>query len=156
MSFLVLPQYEQFYPELLSVFTPFPLGWIKLAPKFKDFPATTAIFEGFQGICILKFKNFQGVANPVSMQNSNSACVSHFPVNSCTPYLRLSLMEILPSVPSSELTVRSTGLVVLFGLVCFSSVLNFAVSFSGTFSGITSLSLVATSLTCNKDDGGDS
>ena len=50
MSFLVLPQYEQFYPELLSVFTPFPLGWIKLAPKFKDFPATTAIFKGFQGL----------------------------------------------------------------------------------------------------------
>ena len=30
MSFLVLPQHEQFYPECLSVFASFPLGWIKL------------------------------------------------------------------------------------------------------------------------------
>ena len=42
------PQHEQFYPEGLA---PFPLGWIKLAPKFKDFPATTAIFMDFQGAC---------------------------------------------------------------------------------------------------------
>ena len=26
------------------------LGWIKLAPKFKDFPALTAIFKNFQGL----------------------------------------------------------------------------------------------------------
>jgi len=50
MSFLVLPQRGQFYPELLSVFAPFPLGRIKLPPKFKDFPATTAIFKGFPGL----------------------------------------------------------------------------------------------------------
>ena len=45
MTFLVLPQHEQFYPGGLSVFAPFPLGWIKLAPKFKDLPAPTAIFK---------------------------------------------------------------------------------------------------------------
>ena len=48
MSLLVLPQHEQFYPEGLA---PFPLGWIKVAPKFKDFSATTAIFKDFQGAC---------------------------------------------------------------------------------------------------------
>ena len=47
MTFLVLPQHEQFYPERLSVFAPFPLRWFKLAPKFKDFPAQTAIFKDF-------------------------------------------------------------------------------------------------------------
>ena len=26
------------------------LGWIKLAPKFKDFAALTAIFKDFQGL----------------------------------------------------------------------------------------------------------
>ena len=45
MSFLVLnPQHEQLYPERLSVFAPFPLGWIKLAPKFKDFQGLQFIF----------------------------------------------------------------------------------------------------------------
>ena len=33
------------YPEGLSVFAPFPLGWIKLASKFKDLPAPTAILK---------------------------------------------------------------------------------------------------------------
>ena len=50
MTFLVLPQHEQFYGEGLSVFAHFPLGWIKLAPKFKDLPAPTAIFKDFQGL----------------------------------------------------------------------------------------------------------
>ena len=45
-----IPQHEQFYPEHLSVFVPFPLGWIKLAQKFKDFPPPTAIFKDFQGL----------------------------------------------------------------------------------------------------------
>ena len=48
--FLVPPQHEQFHPEGLSV-CPFyaieNLGLIKLAPKFKDFPALTAIFKNF-------------------------------------------------------------------------------------------------------------
>ena len=45
MSFLVLHlQHEQLYPERLSVFAPFPLGWIKLAPKFKDFQGLKFIF----------------------------------------------------------------------------------------------------------------
>ena len=47
MSFSVLPQHEQFYPEGLSVFA---LGWIKIALKFKDFPAPTTIFKVFQGL----------------------------------------------------------------------------------------------------------
>ena len=50
MTCLVLPQHEQIYPGGLSVFAPFPLGWIKLAPKFKDLPAPTAIFKDFQGL----------------------------------------------------------------------------------------------------------
>ena len=42
------------------------LGWIKLAPKFKDFPAPTAIFKDFQGLeCLFeKFKDFQGACEP--------------------------------------------------------------------------------------------
>ena len=51
MSFLLLSQHEQSYPERLPVFVPSPLGWIKLAPKFKDFPARTEIFKDFQGAC---------------------------------------------------------------------------------------------------------
>ena len=45
---LALPQHEQFYPEGLSCQV-HSLGWIKLAPKFKDFPVSTAIFKDFQG-----------------------------------------------------------------------------------------------------------
>ena len=62
MSFLVLPQHEQFYPEGLSYYVLENLGWIKLAPKFKDFPAPTAIFKDFQGLelFISNFKDFQG------------------------------------------------------------------------------------------------
>ena len=54
---LALPQHEQFYPEGLSCQVQ-SLGWIKLAPKFKDFPVSTAIFKDFQGpgIFILKFQ----------------------------------------------------------------------------------------------------
>ena len=44
MSFLVLLQHDQFYPEGLSVFAPFPLDWIK------DFPPPTVIFKDFQGL----------------------------------------------------------------------------------------------------------
>ena len=39
------------------------LGWIRWAPKFKDFLAPTAIFKDFQGLeffFIFKFKDFQG------------------------------------------------------------------------------------------------
>ena len=32
------------------MFAHFPLGWIKLAPKFKDLPAPTVIFKDFQGL----------------------------------------------------------------------------------------------------------
>ena len=52
MSFLVLLQHDQFYPEGLSVFAPFPLDWRKLALKFKDFPPPTVIFKDFQGLKI--------------------------------------------------------------------------------------------------------
>ena len=50
MYFLALPQREQIYPEGLSVFAPFPLGWIKLAPKFKNFPAATSFSRTFKEI----------------------------------------------------------------------------------------------------------
>ena len=85
MSFLVLPQHEQFYPEHLSVFAAFPLGWIKLAPKFKGFPARTAIFKDLNFYFILKFKDFQGLSRCVrtptllfcrTEQSSSAACSS--------------------------------------------------------------------------------
>ena len=50
MSFLAPPQHEQFYPEGLSYQALKGLGWIKLATKFKDFPALTAIFKDFPGL----------------------------------------------------------------------------------------------------------
>ena len=67
MSFLVLPQHEQFYPEGLSYQVLENLGWIKLAPKFKDFPAPTTIFKDFQGLelFISNFKDFQGLSRCV-------------------------------------------------------------------------------------------
>ena len=42
------------------------LGWIKLAPKFKDVPAPTAIFKDFEGLnfVFIKFKDFQGASEP--------------------------------------------------------------------------------------------
>ena len=62
---IIIPQHEQFYPEGLSVFAPFPLGWIKLAKKFKEFPPPTVFFKDLQGLeLISKFKNFQGVWKP--------------------------------------------------------------------------------------------
>ena len=39
--------HEQFYAEGISVVAPFPLSWRKLAPKFKEFLAATAIFKDF-------------------------------------------------------------------------------------------------------------
>ena len=61
---VVLPQHEQFYPEGLSYWVLENLGWIKLAPKFKDFPAPTAIFKDFQGLelFISNFKDFHGLS----------------------------------------------------------------------------------------------
>ena len=50
MYFLALPQREQIYPEGLSVFAPFPLGWIKLAPKFTNFPAATSFSRAFKAL----------------------------------------------------------------------------------------------------------
>ena len=50
ISSYVFPQHDQFYPEGLSVFAPFPLDRIKLALKFKDFPPPTVIFKDFQGL----------------------------------------------------------------------------------------------------------
>ena len=59
MSFLVLPQPEQFYPEGVSVF----VGLDKVSTES---PALTAIYKDFQGALnfILKFKNFQGACKP--------------------------------------------------------------------------------------------
>ena len=71
MSFLVLLQCEQFYPDGLFCVFSFPLQFslnylmkLKLiAPKFKDFPAPAAIFKEFQG-----FKDFQGAFEPCTLQ----------------------------------------------------------------------------------------
>ena len=39
------------------------LGWIKLAPKFEDFPALTVIFKDFQGLRNYRtFKDFLGAS----------------------------------------------------------------------------------------------
>ena len=71
LSFLVLPQHEQFYPDrsfcVCSFQTLENLCWIKLAPKFKDFPAPTAIFKDFQGLelFISNFMDFQGLSRCV-------------------------------------------------------------------------------------------
>ena len=43
------------YFNILNIFLCL-LGWIKLAPKFKDFPAPTANFKDFQGLEFL-FQN---------------------------------------------------------------------------------------------------
>ena len=66
MYFLVLPQREQFYSEGLFCVFSFPLQFslnylmkLKLALKFKDFPAPAAIFKDFQGAfepCTLQLK----------------------------------------------------------------------------------------------------
>ena len=80
MSFLVLPRHEQFYPESPSYQVLENLGWIKLAPKFKDFPAPTAIFKDFQGLELLfqisrTFKEFQGACEPcVDTDNQTFNC----------------------------------------------------------------------------------
>ena len=43
MSFLLLPQHEQYYPEVLAVLD-------KGSTEIQDFPAPTAIFKDFQGL----------------------------------------------------------------------------------------------------------
>ena len=58
-----------FYPEGLSVFAPLApenLGWIKLAPTIKDFPAATAIFKDFQGIsrCVRTLESMEWFCHP--------------------------------------------------------------------------------------------
>ena len=92
MSFLVLPQHEQFYPEHLSVFAAFPLGWIKIAPKFKGFLARTAIFKDLNFYFILKFKDFQGACEPrhyFSAEQSRAAVqhAAHDSTNSFTGFI---------------------------------------------------------------------
>ena len=79
MSFLVLPQHEQFYPEGLSYQVLENLGWIKLAPKFKDFPAPTAIFKALNFLVQISrtFKEFQGACEPcvdTDNQTFNNYC----------------------------------------------------------------------------------
>ena len=54
MSFKSFHNMCNFFPKGLSVFASLLLqflGWIKLAPKFMDFLAPTAIFKDFQGAC---------------------------------------------------------------------------------------------------------
>ena len=70
MSVLLRSHHKQFYPEDLSVFAPFPWQFsldykLKLAPKFKDFPAPTTIFKIFFTIFILKFTDFPGLSRCV-------------------------------------------------------------------------------------------
>ena len=53
------------FPCLLLFLCTFPQT-IKLALKFKDFPAPTAIFKDFEGLkfVFIKFKDFQGASEP--------------------------------------------------------------------------------------------
>ena len=53
------------FPCLLLFLCSFPQT-IKLALKFKDFPAPTAIFKDFEGLnfVFIKFKDFQGASEP--------------------------------------------------------------------------------------------
>ena len=60
----VLPQYEQFYPEGLFVFAPFPLGWInKVGTKIQGLFRTHCNFQRISRPWFFcrKFKDFQGV-----------------------------------------------------------------------------------------------
>ena len=59
----VLPQHRQFYPEGLSVFVPFPLGWInKVSTKIQGLFRTDCNFQRISRpwIFFRKFKDFQG------------------------------------------------------------------------------------------------
>ena len=99
---IIIAQHEQFYPEGLSVFALFPLGWIKLAQKFKDFPPPSAFFKDFQGLeLISKFKNFHGVWKPCQYLYP-PYCFSYSPYGSdeenlCNSHgLKNYLLEIFP------------------------------------------------------------
>ena len=69
MSFLVLPQHEQFFPEGLSVFAPFSLEFYlnyKVSIEIQGLSSTECNFQGLSRpwIFILKFKDFQGACEP--------------------------------------------------------------------------------------------
>ena len=64
--FLVLPQNEQFYPEGLSVFTPFSLEFYvhyKVSIEIQGLSSSDCNFQGLSRpqIFILKFKDFKGL-----------------------------------------------------------------------------------------------
>ena len=66
------------------------LGWIKLAPKFKDFPAPTATFKDFQG------RTFKVHARPVTFLLCNLSIhkadeVQRFGQNICFIFLVFAL-----------------------------------------------------------------
>ena len=66
------------------------LGWIKLAPKFKDFPAPTANFKDFQG------RTFKVHAHPVTFLLCNLSIhkadeVQRFGQNICFIFLVFAL-----------------------------------------------------------------
>ena len=65
MSFLVLPQHEQFYLKGLSVF----VGLDKVSTKIQGLSSTDCNIQGLSRpvISILKFKDFQSVCEPCSL-----------------------------------------------------------------------------------------
>ena len=58
--------HEQFFTDGISVVAPFPLGWIKLAPRnsTEGISSTDCNFQGLlKNFKILKFKDLQGLSS---------------------------------------------------------------------------------------------
>ena len=62
LSRLVLPQHEQFYPDVLSVF----VGLDKVSTEIQGLSSTYCNFQGLSRpwISFIKFKDFQGACEP--------------------------------------------------------------------------------------------
>ena len=65
------------------------LGWIKLAPKFKDFPALTAIFKDFQGLEFL----LGSLSKDVSGQYTSTGSEAFYVRRSNTSLLKLFILK---------------------------------------------------------------
>ena len=65
------------------------LGWIKLAPKFKDFPALAAIFKDFQGLEFL----LGSLSKDVSGQYTSTRSEAFYVRRSNTSLLKLFILK---------------------------------------------------------------
>ena len=63
--------------------------WIKLAPKFKDFPALTAIFKDFQGLEFL----LGSLSKDVSGQYTSTGSEAFYVRRSNTSLLKLFILK---------------------------------------------------------------